>query len=305
MRLVIVLFIASLSSVLLVRQSVLSPGCIIIRITNWDVVPLIGARTELPKELPEYLARVKSIVNKPVAIGFGVSSSDIFNNLSKLGNGVVVGSYIIKELEKAEKGKRGEAAEAIAKYFSQGGAVAGEAFQPKADSPASGNKLASRLPDRFGDFGGRYAPETLMCSYPLFVISCDHILLTAQCYCISFAAALDELEAAYVKIKDDPDFKKELASFDSYVGRATPMYFADRLTKETGGAQIWLKREDLAHTGAHKINNALGQALLAKRLGKTRIIAETGAGQHGVATATVCAKLGLRAFIYMGCKVWF
>jgi tryptophan synthase len=121
----------------------------------------------LPKELPEYINRVKSIVHKPLAIGFGVSSSEIFNNLSKLANGVVVGSYIVKELEKAEKGKRGEAAESIAKYFTQGGAVAGgHAAEDGAVVPAQQNgsdaKPKTRLPDRFGDFGGRYAPETLM-----------------------------------------------------------------------------------------------------------------------------------------------
>ena len=129
---------------------------------------------------------------------------------------------------------------------------------------------------RFGEFGGRYIPETLV-------------------------AAHEELEAAYVAAQADPAFGKELADLlRHYVGRPTPLYFAERMTKELGGARIWLKREDLAHTGAHKINNAMGQALLAKRLGKPRIIAETGAGQHGVATATVCAMMGLECVVYMG-----
>ncbi len=134
----------------------------------------------------------------------------------------------------------------------------------------------SALPPRFGEFGGRYIPETLV-------------------------AAHEDLEAAYLEARDDPAFRAELDHLlRHYVGRPTPLYFAERLTRETGGARIWLKREDLAHTGAHKINNALGQALLARRLGKHRIIAETGAGQHGVATATVCAMLGLECVVYMG-----
>jgi tryptophan synthase len=132
------------------------------------------------------------------------------------------------------------------------------------------------LQPRFGEFGGRYIPETLV-------------------------AAHEELEAAYEEARRDPAFADELAHlYRQYVGRPTPLYFAERLTRECGGARIWLKREDLAHTGAHKINNALGQALLARRLGKQRIIAETGAGQHGVATATVCAMLGLECVVYMG-----
>ncbi len=134
----------------------------------------------------------------------------------------------------------------------------------------------SELAPRFGEFGGRYIPEVLV-------------------------AAHEELEAAYLEARQDAAFAEELAELERhYVGRPTPLYFAARLTEEVGGARLWLKREDLAHTGAHKINNALGQALLAKRLGKPRIIAETGAGQHGVATATVCAKLGLECVVYMG-----
>jgi len=129
---------------------------------------------------------------------------------------------------------------------------------------------------RFGAYGGRYVPETLM-------------------------AALLELEHAYVEAREDAAFQQELDGLlQHYVGRPTPLYFAKRLSEELGGAQIWLKREDLLHTGAHKINNALGQGLLAKRMGKKRIIAETGAGQHGVATATVCALLGLECVVYMG-----
>jgi len=129
---------------------------------------------------------------------------------------------------------------------------------------------------RFGEFGGKYIPETL-------------------------APAIEELEKKYLKIRNDKNFKKELGRLlIDYAGRPTPIYFAKNLTKTTGGAKIYLKREDLLHGGAHKINNTLGQALLAKRMGKKRIIAETGAGQHGVATAMACASLGLKAEIYMG-----
>ena len=129
---------------------------------------------------------------------------------------------------------------------------------------------------RWGEFGGRFVPETVM-------------------------AALDELEAGMNEAFADPAFHAELALLArDFVGRPTPLYLAERLTEDVGGARIWLKREDLAHTGAHKINNALGQAIIAKRLGKQRIVAETGAGQHGVATATACARFGLKAVVYMG-----
>src|SRR6202012_5862437 len=135
---------------------------------------------------------------------------------------------------------------------------------------------ATTIAGRFGLYGGRYVPETLV-------------------------AALDELEHAYAEAQADPDFHLKLDSLlRDYAGRPTPLYFAARLTEALGGAKIYLKREDLLHTGAHKINNCLGQALLAVRMGKKRIIAETGAGQHGVATATVCALFGLDCVVYMG-----
>jgi tryptophan synthase beta chain len=128
----------------------------------------------------------------------------------------------------------------------------------------------------FGAYGGRYVPEVLM-------------------------APIEELERAYFQAKDDAAFQEELGSLlRTYAGRPTPLYFARRLSDTLGGARIYLKREDLLHTGAHKINNALGQALLARRMGKSRIIAETGAGQHGVATATVCALFGIQCRVYMG-----
>lgn len=145
--------------------------------------------------------------------------------------------------------------------------------------PALPVELATELPDSrgyFGQFGGRFVPETLI-------------------------YALDDLTEAYAEMKNDAAFNAELNYLQrTYVGRPTPLSHAKRLSAHLGGAQIFLKREDLAHSGAHKINNALGQVLLAKRLGKHRIIAETGAGQHGVATATVCAMLGLECHVYMG-----
>ncbi|MCG6157564.1 tryptophan synthase subunit beta [Rubinisphaera margarita] len=146
-------------------------------------------------------------------------------------------------------------------------------------TPATLGPASRNVPDehgRFGPFGRRFVPETLM-------------------------YALDELDAEYEKAKKDPVFQAELTRLlNTYVGRPNPLYFAERLTEHCGGAKIYLKREDLNHTGAHKINNTMGQALLTKRMGKTRVIAETGAGQHGVASATACARFGLPCVVYMG-----
>src|ERR671914_2141989 len=141
--------------------------------------------------------------------------------------------------------------------------------------------MASSIPQpdslgHWGPYGGRFVPETLM-------------------------APLEELTAAFELARTDLSFQNELVQLLSdYAGRPTPLFFARRLTELCGGARIYLKREDLLHTGAHKINNALGQGLLARRMGKKRVIAETGAGQHGVATATACALLGLECIVYMG-----
>lgn len=139
--------------------------------------------------------------------------------------------------------------------------------------------VESSVPDahgHFGPYGGKFVPETLF-------------------------SALEELEREYEKARTDPEFRKEYSSLlADYCGRPTPLYFAERLTKHLGGAKIYLKREDLLHTGAHKINNAIGQAILCKRMGKKRVIAETGAGQHGVATATVAARFGFECVVYMG-----
>ena len=146
---------------------------------------------------------------------------------------------------------------------------------------ADNGTYSGSLPDErghFGTFGGRFVAETLM-------------------------APLDELNAAYRKYMQDPDFQAELdKDLAHFVGRPSPLYYAERWSNELGGARIYLKREDLNHTGAHKINNTVGQALLAKRMGKTRIIAETGAGQHGVASATVAARMGMECVVYMGAE---
>src|SRR5579872_1890642 len=145
-----------------------------------------------------------------------------------------------------------------------------------ARKPSRAGARAPQEPGRFGVYGGRYVPETLM-------------------------AALDELDRAYEKAKKDPQFRARLDGLlKTYAGRPTPLFFARRLTQKLGGAKIYLKREDLLHTGAHKINNCLGQALLVERMRKHRVIAETGAGQHGVATATVCALMGFECVVYMG-----
>src|SRR6202451_3598925 len=148
---------------------------------------------------------------------------------------------------------------------------------PRTPPPLQNDYLA--YPDaagRFGDYGGRYVPETLM---PLVL----------------------ELDRAYAAAKADPAFQAELSGYLAhYAGRPSPLYFAERLTAHFGGAKIYLKREELNHTGAHKVNNVLGQILLARRMGKKRIIAETGAGMHGVATATLCARFGLECIVYMG-----
>src|SRR4051794_32384284 len=150
---------------------------------------------------------------------------------------------------------------------------------PVMPAPADSGQTSRTLPDalgRFGAYGGRFVPETLM-------------------------DALNRLDEEYARVRDDPEFQGQLASYlFDYVGRPSPLFHAQRLTKLAAGADIYLKREDLNHTGAHKINNALGQVLLARRMGKTRVIAETGAGQHGVATATACALFGIDCTVYMG-----
>ncbi|EHA50695.1 anthranilate synthase / indole-3-glycerol phosphate synthase [Pyricularia oryzae] len=268
-----------------------------------------GATGTLNQALPELVARVKKYSgNRPAAVGFGVSTREHFLSVGGLADGVVVGSQIITTLAKAEPGKGLEAVREYCSYLcgrasaedvaevtvapaadhsekaktgdevgaKLSGSTAGQG-ENDADLVAQLAAMHGKIPDRFGEFGGQYVPESLM-----------------DC--------LSELEEGFNKIIDDPAFWEEYRSYYPYMGRPGQLHLAERLTEHAGGARIWLKREDLNHTGSHKINNALGQLLLARRLGKTRIIAETGAGQHGVATATVCAKFGMECTVYMGAE---
>ncbi|MGK3750897.1 MAG: tryptophan synthase, partial [Bacillariaceae sp.] len=203
------------------------------------------------------------------------------NGVANMADGVVVGSSILNAMkglgDDATTAERAEAVRSVIAHLVTG-VKQGENPKNQATKlgqvPQEWAKVNEK--SRFGQFGGQYIPETL-------------------------SVAFEEIEEAYDEIKGNPDFLAELDRYRrDFVGGPTPLHKAERLTELAGGATIWLKREDLAHTGAHKINNAIGQALLAKRLGKKRIIAETGAGQHGVATATVCAMFGLECIVYMG-----
>lgn len=263
-----------------------------------------GALGTLNAHLPELLQRVKKYSgNKPAAVGFGVSTREHFQSVAAIADGVVIGSQIVSTLMKSEPGQGAKAVEEYCAYVCgrttdpaqettrEVGvieAVSGAQEPSGEDVTVSGvitdddsalvaqlAAMHSKIPDRFGEFGGQYVPESLM-----------------DC--------LTELEDGFNKLKDDPAFWDEYRSYYPYMGRPGHLHVAERLTEHAGGAKIWLKREDLNHTGSHKINNALGQILLAKKLGKTKIIAETGAGQHGVATATVCAKFGMACTVYMG-----
>ncbi|KAL8884685.1 MAG: hypothetical protein Q9215_007330 [Flavoplaca cf. flavocitrina] len=276
-----------------------------------------GASETLNKALPELLDRVHQYSNNvPAAVGFGVSTRQHFIDVGRIAEGVVIGSQIVITLANAPKG---EGPKKVEEYCSEitGRKVSREVtdevkhIQEKEESMTNGYAdhhdqaqptevieqgsrddgpgLADQLealnmdnggvavPSRFGEFGGQYVPESLM-----------------DC--------LAQLEDGFNQAKEDPKFWEEYRSYYPYMGRPGQLHMSERLTEHASGANIWLKREDLNHTGSHKINNALGQILLARRLGKTRIIAETGAGQHGVATATVCAKFGMACTIYMGAE---
>lgn len=271
-----------------------------------------GATGTLNAALPQLLERVhKYSGNIPAAVGFGVSTRDHFLSVGKIAEGVVIGSQIVNVLAGASPGQGAKAVEqycdmisgkstwsqtrevGIIETMAEAGEPNGVAVDKvitDADTP-NGPGLADQiealntngfsddhaLPPRFGEFGGQYVPESLM-----------------DC--------LAELEKGFNEAKDDQKFWEEYRSYYDYMGRPGHLHLAERLTEHAGGANIWLKREDLNHTGSHKINNALGQILIARRLGKTEIIAETGAGQHGVATATVCAKFGMKCTIYMGAE---
>merc|ERR1712070_1065863 len=247
-----------------------------------SVTGVTGARSELPPDLEDFVSRVRSQTQLPLAVGFGISNPKMVNGVANVGDGVVVGSAILRALEAAEATTeaRAKAVKDIVADLCTGlnqgdGAKNQSSAVGQVVDVADGEDEAA-LKARFGRFGGQYIPETL-------------------------SEAFREIEEAYNNLKNDPEFLDEIAVYrKDFVGGPTPLHLAKRLTEYAGGANIWLKREDLAHTGAHKINNAIGQALLAKRIGKPRIIAETGAGQHGVATATVCAMLGMECIVYMG-----
>jgi tryptophan synthase len=273
-----------------------------------------GASGTMNAALPQLLDRVhKYSGNVPAAVGFGVSTRNHFVSVGKIAEGVVIGSAIVNILAESAPGTGAKAVEEYCDKISgkstweqnsttrEVGIIEAlnEAKEPSgvhvdkvitdADVP-EGPGLADQIealntdegdenaiPARFGEFGGQYVPESLM-----------------DC--------LRELEDGFNEANADPKFWEEYRTYYPYMGRPGQMHLAERLTEHAGGANIWLKREDLNHTGSHKINNALGQILLARRLGKTEIIAETGAGQHGVATATVCAKFGMKCTVYMGAE---
>mmetsp|Transcript_10602 Transcript_10602/g.10156 ORF Transcript_10602/g.10156 Transcript_10602/m.10156 type:complete len:696 (-) Transcript_10602:61-2148(-) len=246
-----------------------------------SVAGVTGARSSLPDDLGEFIERVRSQTDLPLAVGFGISNSSMVQAVANMADGVVVGSKILRDMDEAgSDASTEERVKVVRSTVTDLCTGCKQAADTKNQATALGQKLHSHHgvdeSKRFGDFGGQFIPETL----------CE---------------AFREIEEMYDKVKNDPVFLAEIAVYrKDFVGGPTPLHLATRLTELCGGAKIWLKREDLAHTGAHKINNAIGQALLAQRLGKKRIIAETGAGQHGVATATVCAMLGLECIVYMG-----
>lgn len=242
-----------------------------------SVLGVTGARTQVNTEVEKVVTDVREATKSRgiyLAVGFGISSREHVQEIGKYSDGCVVGSKIVQAIG----GPGGlDAAKALVKELSGGPLAAATNGEPAAKKQRTAQSgLASSSSWYFGKYGGRYIPETLM-------------------------EAHEELSKAWDATKVDPVFQAELKRLrKEFVGGPTALYFAKNITERLGGAQLWFKREELAHTGAHKINNSLGQALLAKRLGKKRIIAETGAGQHGVATATACALLGLECVVYMG-----
>lgn len=217
----------------------------------------------------------------PIAVGFGVSTRDHYLSVGENSDGVVIGSKLINLVENAPEGKRGEAAKEFVKSILNGNGsntISSTTLTEKPDivEKPDFSEIHIHNPN-FGAYGGQYVPEALH-------------------------ACLRELEDAFESAIADPTFWDEFHALYDYIGRPSSLHEAERLTEYAGGAKIWLKREDLNHTGSHKINNALAQVLIAKRLGKKNIIAETGAGQHGVATATACAKFGMTCTVYMGAE---
>lgn len=241
-----------------------------------------GALQSVAQGIDELCLRVRKFAgDTPLAVGFGVSTREHFLTVGEAADGVVIGSKIITLISEAEPADRADTAYRYVRL------ILGDDYEAKAPEYVSATKTdtkqaqlpleAHKYNPRFGDFGGQYVPEALH-------------------------ACLAELEKGFEDAVADPKFWEEFRSLYSYIGRPSSLHRADRLSEHAGGATIWLKREDLNHTGSHKINNALAQVLIAKRLGKKKIIAETGAGQHGVATATACAKFGLECQVFMGAE---
>ncbi|KAJ6086125.1 hypothetical protein N7486_010406 [Penicillium sp. IBT 16267x] len=255
-----------------------------------------GATKSLDQGLDALLARVHKYTKNriPAVVGFGINTREHFIDVANIAEGVVIGSKIITVMRDAEPGTGAEKVKDYCMYVS-GRKEARNIEIPTSTAPVTSTSVPSSADEmhvpthtatpetstdnymRFGQFGGQYVPEALM-----------------EC--------LIELETGFKNAKADPAFWAEIRSYAAYANRPSSLHLASRLTAHAGGARIWLKREDLNHTGSHKINNALGQIILARRLGKTAIIAETGAGQHGVATATLCALFGMKCTIFMGAE---
>lgn len=246
-----------------------------------------GASTSVTANINDLCNRVRKFVGAdvPLAVGFGVLTREHFLMVGQAADAVVIGSKIITLLGESAPGHRGEVA---LKYVKS---ILGDDYDSSSTPKLFAHALTptgalNEQPEfrephqynpRFGEFGGQYVPEALH-------------------------TCLAELESAFESATADPGFWEEFKSLYLYIGRPSSFHRAERLTEHAGGAQIWLKREDLNHTGSHKINNGLAQVLIAKRLGKKKIIAETGAGQHGVATATACAKFGMECTVFMGAE---
>lgn len=251
-----------------------------------------GSLKVLDEGLNKLLERVHVYTEDrvPTAVGFGINTREHFVDVARIADGVVIGSKIISILHDAPEGTGAQQVQEYCLHVT--GRTEARVITPPAEeenqeetaniipahtSANGGDTTPADLNTRFGQFGGQYVPEALM-----------------EC--------LTELETGFNTAIADPTFWAEIASYASYANRPSSLHLAPRLTAHAGGARIWLKREDLNHTGSHKINNALGQIILAKRLGKTAIIAETGAGQHGVATATLAARFGMKCTIFMGAE---
>ncbi|GAA5852234.1 hypothetical protein JCM8547_006706 [Rhodosporidiobolus lusitaniae] len=246
-----------------------------------------GASDKVSSSLSSMLEHIRSLLPRPIplAVGFGVSTQAHFEEVGRSAEGVVIGSQLVQVIKDSAALGPSAAASAVEAYCQQvsGNRVRAAPLPKQTVSAEDKAKEVAAVEEkvataaRFGEFGGAYVPEALY-------------------------DALEELTTAYAQARADPKFWDEWEGEFGYINRPSQLYEAKRLTEHVGGARIWFKREDLNHTGSHKINNAIGQILLARRIGKKRIIAETGAGQHGVATATVCAKFGLECVVYMGAE---